>query len=67
MVQIIKQYFPDTELIACNTATSGIPLAALVSDRLQLPMVYVRSQQKSYGKGKRIEGTFAKGEKAVRH
>lgn len=64
MVQIIKQYFPDTELIA-GTATSGIPLAALVSDRLRLPMVYVRSQQKSYGKGKRIEGTFAKGEKAV--
>jgi orotate phosphoribosyltransferase len=36
--------------------TAGIPFAALVADRMGLPMVYIRRQPKTFGLGSRIEG-----------
>jgi orotate phosphoribosyltransferase len=60
----IRTHFSDAEVIA-GTATAGIPHAAWVSERLNLPMCYVRSQAKSHGKGKQIEGKVAKGQKVV--
>ncbi|MCR2820782.1 orotate phosphoribosyltransferase [Lederbergia panacisoli] len=64
LVDIIKNEFPDVELIA-GTATAGIPHAAWVSDLLELPMCYVRSSAKSHGKGNQIEGKITNGQKAV--
>lgn len=48
-----------------GTATAGIPHAALVAERLHLPMVYVRSQSKDHGKGNQIEGRVKEGERYV--
>lgn len=45
--------FPD--LIA-GTATAGIPWAAFVAEKLDLPMLYVRGKPKSHGAGKMVEG-----------
>lgn len=39
-----------------GTATAGIPHAAWLAERLDAPMVYVRSQTKGHGQGQRIEG-----------
>ncbi|MBS4198894.1 orotate phosphoribosyltransferase [Bacillus sp. FJAT-49732] len=64
LVDIIKNEFPNVELIA-GTATAGIPHAAWVSDLLELPMCYVRSSAKSHGKGNQIEGKILEGQKAV--
>lgn len=64
LVKIIKQNFPDVEVIA-GTATAGIPHAAWVSDQLNLPMCYVRSSAKSHGKGNQIEGKALTGQKVV--
>ena len=36
--------------------TAGIPFAALVAERMALPMTYVRKKPKGYGKNARIEG-----------
>lgn len=36
--------------------TAGIPFAALVAERMGLPMTYVRKKPKGYGRGARIEG-----------
>ena len=36
--------------------TAGIPFAALVAERLGLPMTYVRKKPKGYGRNARIEG-----------
>ncbi|MEM9999186.1 MAG: orotate phosphoribosyltransferase, partial [Bacteroidota bacterium] len=44
-----------TDVIA-GTATAGIPHAALVADRLGLPMAYVRAKPKAHGKENLIEG-----------
>ncbi|MEM6479092.1 MAG: orotate phosphoribosyltransferase, partial [Pseudomonadota bacterium] len=45
--------------------TAGIPFAALVAERLALPMTYVRKKPKGYGKGARIEGDMRAGERVL--
>ncbi|WP_201713742.1 orotate phosphoribosyltransferase [Rossellomorea arthrocnemi] len=62
--EMIRKRFPETEVIA-GTATAGIPHAAWVSEKLNLPMCYVRSKAKAHGKGKQIEGIAAPGQKVV--
>jgi len=48
--------------VIAGTATAGIPHAAWLSDKLRIPMVYVRSKPKAHGKGNQIEGAFQKGQ-----
>ncbi|ETX16442.1 orotate phosphoribosyltransferase [Roseivivax halodurans JCM 10272] len=45
--------------------TAGIPFAALIAERLALPMTYVRKKPKGYGRGARIEGVMAEGERVL--
>lgn len=52
------------DLIA-GTATAGIPWAAWIADKLNKPLVYVRSSAKEHGKGKQIEGAFQKGQSVL--
>lgn len=54
-VDLIKKEFPETELVA-GIATAGIAHAALIADRLNLPMIYVRTEAKSHGREQKIEG-----------
>lgn len=46
-------------------ATAGIPHAAILADRLEKPLLYVRASPKTHGKGNRIEGDFRKGERVL--
>ncbi|MFD0897254.1 orotate phosphoribosyltransferase [Loigolactobacillus binensis] len=64
LVQLIRQHFPEVEVIA-GTATAGIPHAAWVAAQLDLPMIYVRSKPKDHGQGRQIEGKIAAGAKVV--
>ena len=48
-----------------GVATAGIPHAALVADRLALPMNYVRSKPKDHGRGKQIEGQISPDDQVV--
>ncbi|WP_323769124.1 orotate phosphoribosyltransferase [Antarctobacter sp.] len=45
--------------------TAGIPFAALVAERMALPMTYVRKKPKGYGKNARIEGAMTEGERVL--
>ena len=63
-VKLIKELEPDVDVIA-GCATAGIPHAAWVAERMDLPMVYVRSSPKKHGKGNQIEGHIEKGQRAV--
>ncbi len=45
--------------------TAGIPFAALIAERLGLPMTYVRKKPKGYGRGARIEGVMNEGERVL--
>ncbi len=42
--------------LIAGTSTAGIPWAALVADRLSLPMSYVRPEPKKHGMGRQVEG-----------
>ncbi|MHC0552708.1 orotate phosphoribosyltransferase [Salinicoccus sp. CNSTN-B1] len=61
---VIREHMPEAEVIA-GTSTAGIPHAAFVSERLQLPMCYVRGSKKKHGKGNQIEGADISGKKVV--
>jgi len=45
--------------------TAGIPFAALVAERLALPMTYVRKKPKGYGRNARIEGAMSEGQRVL--
>lgn len=45
--------------------TAGIPFAALVAERMGLPMTYVRKKPKGYGRNARIEGVMGPGDRVL--
>jgi orotate phosphoribosyltransferase len=45
--------------------TAGIPFAALVAERMALPMSYVRKKPKGYGRNARIEGAMREGQRVL--
>ena len=45
--------------------TAGIPFAALVAERMALPMTYVRKKPKGYGRNARIEGDMSEGQRVL--
>jgi len=45
--------------------TAGIPFAALVAERMALPMTYVRKKPKGYGRNARIEGDMREGQRVL--
>jgi len=45
--------------------TAGIPFAALMAERLALPMTYVRKKPKGYGRNARIEGVMTEGSRVL--
>ena len=63
-VEIIRDKFPDTEVIA-GVATGGIAIGALVAEELDLPFVYVRSSSKSHGLQNQVEGSLPEGSKVT--
>ena len=54
-IDLITKSFPQVDIIA-GVATAGIPYASMIADRMNLPLVYVRSKSKDHGKGNKIEG-----------
>lgn len=64
LAETIRREYPDAQVIA-GTATAGIPHAAWVAERLDLPMVYVRSKPKGHGQSNLIEGKVEPGKKVV--
>ncbi len=63
-IQVIKENYPEVEVLM-GTSTSGIPHAAIIADRMNLPMGYVRGSNKDHGRGNQIEGKLEKGQKVV--
>lgn len=53
-VKKIKLISPD---YVAGVATGAIGYAAIVSDHLEKPMLYIRSKQKNHGLGQSIEGS----------
>ncbi len=63
-IRIIQQSFPRPDIIA-GVATGAIAHAALVAGAMGLPLIYVRSSQKSHGLENLIEGDHGVGRTVV--
>ena len=64
LVDLIKDQYPEVQYIM-GTATAGIPHAAIIADKMGLPMGFVRSSNKDHGKQNKIEGAKIEGAKVV--
>ena len=64
LAALIRDGFGLPDIIA-GVATGAIAQGALVSDRLNLPFVYVRSSAKDHGTGNLIEGDVTAGKSVV--
>lgn len=71
-LQLIFQQFSldslerDTEIdVIAGTATAGIPHAAWIAEKMNLPMIYVRSGSKSHGRENKIEGLLKEGQNVL--
>ncbi len=62
--QLLLTRFPGVETLA-GVATAGVPHAALLAERLSLPLVYVRSSAKDHGLGRAVEGMLTPGTAVV--
>ncbi len=51
--------------IVAGGETAGIPFAAWISDRLALPMQYVRKKPKGFGRNAQIEGEVVEGARTL--
>jgi len=63
-IQYLKEKKIDNELIA-GGETAGIPYAALISQKLKKPMIYIRKKPKGFGINKQIEGEFKKNQSTL--
>jgi orotate phosphoribosyltransferase len=45
--------------------TAGIPFAAWIAERLELPMLYVRKKPKGFGRNAQIEGHLTEGQRVL--
>jgi len=61
---VVQSSLLQPTLIA-GAATAGVPWAAMVADRLKLPLAYVRPTPKNHGMGRQVEGPLAKGHRVV--
>lgn len=64
LAEMVKEKFPNCEAVM-GTSTAGIPHAAFLAERLNLPMGYVRASAKDHGRNKQIEGKVAAKQKVV--
>lgn len=64
LATLVRQYYPDCQTLM-GTSTAGIAHAALAAQILNLPMGYVRGENKSHGRTNRIEGRLDPGTKTV--
>ena len=64
LAETIRKYYPSCQTLM-GTSTAGIAHAALAAQILNLPMGYVRGENKSHGRTNRIEGRLEPGTKTV--
>jgi len=61
-------YFKKNKIqfdLVAGGETAGIPYAAIISEKIKKPMVYIRKKPKGFGQNQQIEGHFKKKEKAI--
>jgi orotate phosphoribosyltransferase len=63
-IKYLKNNNLEFDLVA-GGETAGIPYAAIIAEKLNKPMLYIRKKPKSFGKNQQIEGVFKNKQKAI--
>jgi orotate phosphoribosyltransferase len=63
-IKKIREEAIDFEVVA-GIATASIPWAALIANKLNKPMIYIRKATKDHGRENLIEGWLEKGQKVL--
>jgi len=63
-INYFKKNNIEFDLVA-GGETAGIPYAAIISEKIQKPMLYVRKKPKGFGKNQQIEGDFEERQSAI--
>ena len=58
---IPNNIYENVDLV-CGVFFGGMPLANLISFEKNIPQIFIRDQQKTYGKKKLIEGNYSQGQ-----
>lgn len=61
-------YFKKNKIqfdLVAGGETAGIPYAAIISEKIKKPMIYIRKKPKGFGQNQQIEGHFKEKEKAI--
>ena len=61
-------YFEKNKIkfdLVAGGETAGIPYAAIISEKIKKPMIYIRKKPKGFGQNQQIEGNFKEKEKAI--
>ena len=61
-------YFKKNKLqfdLIAGGETAGIPYAAIISEKIKKPMLYIRKKPKGFGKNQQIEGEFKENENTI--
>ena len=61
-------YFEKNKIkfdLVAGGETAGIPYAAIISEKIKKPMVYIRKKPKGFGRNQQIEGNFKEKQKAI--
>ncbi len=64
LCNVVFEGFPGAGMV-CGVATAGIAWGVMAADQLKLPYIYCRSEAKSHGLGRQIEGEFQPGTRVV--
>jgi orotate phosphoribosyltransferase len=62
---ILREVGTDAFDAVAGGETAGIPFAAWMAERLELPMLYVRKRPKGFGRNAQIEGHIEEGQRVL--
>ncbi|KKS80657.1 MAG: Orotate phosphoribosyltransferase [Candidatus Beckwithbacteria bacterium GW2011_GWA2_43_10] len=66
LIELIQEEIGEDKVeVISGTARAALPYAAMVAQKLNKPMIYVRTREKAHGKENIIEGVIKKKQKVV--
>lgn len=69
LLKEIYKLIPDSTFenidLVCGVFFGGLPLANLISFEKNIPQIFIRDSEKTYGTKKQIEGNFIEGQKVL--
>ena len=66
LAELVRRELSNAKIeVLAGGETAGIPFAALLAEKLEMPMIYVRKAPKGYGRTAQIEGVIHEGQRVL--